>query len=136
MKDFCIKSQLFISIYKGFHCNAFQIVHVFVPLLIVPLPTPPLVCFFPWCLCGPLGRRAPIFSCETLETQIRPWVGKIPSGKKWEPTPVFLPRESHGQKSLTGYSPWGHRVGLNTCAEEPKTISYLSSLNISKIGSI
>ena len=30
-------------------------------------------------------------------------------GKKWEPTPVLLPGESHGKKSLTGYSPWGHK---------------------------
>ena len=27
--------------------------------------------------------------------------------RKWQPTPVFFPGESHGQKSLTGYSPWG-----------------------------
>ena len=31
--------------------------------------------------------------------------------RKWEPTPVFLPGKSHGQRSLAGYSPWGHRVG-------------------------
>ena len=36
-------------------------------------------------------------------------VGKIPWRKKWQPTPVFLPGESHGQRSLVGYSPWGHR---------------------------
>ena len=35
------------------------------------------------------------------------WVGKIPWRRKWEPTPVFLPRESHGQGSLKGYSPYG-----------------------------
>ena len=29
--------------------------------------------------------------------------------RKWQPTPVLLPGESHGQKSLVGYSPWGHR---------------------------
>ena len=29
------------------------------------------------------------------------------SSRKWKPTPVFLPRESHGQRSLVGYSPWG-----------------------------
>ena len=29
--------------------------------------------------------------------------------KKWQPTPVFLPRKSHGQRSLAGYSPWGHK---------------------------
>ena len=30
--------------------------------------------------------------------------------RKWLPTPVFLPGKSHGQKSLVGYSPWGHKV--------------------------
>ena len=38
-----------------------------------------------------------------------PWVGKIPWRRKWQPTPVFLPRKSHGQKSLVGYSPWCHK---------------------------
>ena len=36
-----------------------------------------------------------------------PWVGKKPWRRAWHPTPVFLPGESHGQKSLAGYSPWG-----------------------------
>ena len=39
-----------------------------------------------------------------------PWVGKIPWRRKWQPTPVFLPGEFHGQKSLVVYSPWGHRI--------------------------
>ena len=34
-----------------------------------------------------------------------PWVGKIPWSKKWQPAPVFLPGESHGQRSLAGYRP-------------------------------
>ena len=34
------------------------------------------------------------------------WVGKIPWRRKWQLTPVFLPGESHGQRSLAGYSPW------------------------------
>ena len=34
-----------------------------------------------------------------------PWVGKIPWRRKWQPTPVFLPGEFHGQRSLAGYSP-------------------------------
>ena len=37
------------------------------------------------------------------------WVGEIPWGRKWVLTPVFLPREFHGQGNLTGYSPWGHK---------------------------
>ena len=40
-----------------------------------------------------------------------PWVGKIPWRRKWQPTPVFLPGEFHGQRSLVGYSPWCHTVG-------------------------
>ena len=36
-----------------------------------------------------------------------PWVGKIPWRKKWQPTPIFLPGESHGQRSLAGYSSRG-----------------------------
>ena len=34
-----------------------------------------------------------------------PWVGKIPWRRKWQPTPVFLPGESRGQRSLVDYSP-------------------------------
>ena len=37
------------------------------------------------------------------------WVRNIPWRRKWQPTPVFLPRKSHGQRSLVGYSPWSHK---------------------------
>ena len=37
-----------------------------------------------------------------------PWVRKAPWRRAWQPPPVFLPGESHGQRSLEGYSPWGH----------------------------
>ena len=43
------------------------------------------------------------------ETQFDPWVEKIPWRREWLPTAVFLPGESHGQRSLVGYSPWGCR---------------------------
>ena len=36
-----------------------------------------------------------------------PWVGKIPWRREWLPTPVYLPGEFYGQRSLAGYSPWG-----------------------------
>ena len=36
-----------------------------------------------------------------------PCVASMPWRRKWQPTLVFLPRESHGQRSLVGYSPWG-----------------------------
>ena len=35
-------------------------------------------------------------------------VGKIPCNRKWQPTLVFLSGKFHGQRSLAGYSPWGH----------------------------
>ena len=41
------------------------------------------------------------------ETGFDPWVGKILCRRKWQPTPVFLSRKSHGLRSLAGYSPWG-----------------------------
>ena len=43
---------------------------------------------------------------EMYETLVPSMIGKIPWRRKWEPTPVFLPGESHGQRSLEGYSPW------------------------------
>ena len=43
-----------------------------------------------------------------------PWVRKIPWRGKWQPNPVFLPRESHGQRSLVGYSAWGRKVSDTT----------------------
>ena len=46
---------------------------------------------------------------ETQETWFRSWVGKIPWSRKWQPTPLFLPGRFHGQRSLVGYSPWGHK---------------------------
>ena len=36
-----------------------------------------------------------------------PWIRKIPWRRAQQPTPGFLPGESHGQRSLVGYSPWG-----------------------------
>ena len=38
-----------------------------------------------------------------------PWIGKIPWRRKCQPTPIFLPGEFHGQRSLAGYSPWGYK---------------------------
>ena len=48
-----------------------------------------------------------------LETRVQSMVGKIPWRRAWQPTPVFLPGEPHGQRSLEAYSPWGRRVGCD-----------------------
>ena len=42
------------------------------------------------------------------------WVGKIPWRREWLPTPVYLPGEFHGQRSLADYSPWGHKESDTT----------------------
>ena len=46
----------------------------------------------------------------TQETLVR----KIPWRRAWQPTPVFLPGESNGQRSLVGYSLWGHKESDTT----------------------
>ena len=48
-------------------------------------------------------------TCQCRRHGFDPWVGKIPWRRKWQLTAVFLPGESHGQRSLGrgGHSPWG-----------------------------
>ena len=66
-----------------------------------------------------LSGKAPTCQCRRVR--------KIPWRRKWQPAPVFLPRKSHGQRSLAGYSPWGCKEsdvteGLsNNSNKEPKS---------------
>ena len=46
-------------------------------------------------------------ACQCRRHGFNPWIGKIPWRRKWQPTLVFLPGRSHGQRSLADYSPWG-----------------------------
>ena len=48
------------------------------------------------------------------ETQIGSLGREDPLEREWLPTPVFLPGESHGQRNLVGYSPWGHKESDTT----------------------
>ena len=48
-----------------------------------------------------------------MQVKLKKWRGK------WQPTPIFLPRGFHGQRSLEGFSPWGNR--------EPDTTEWLST---------
>ena len=47
--------------------------------------------------------------CSNYDITKTDYVYRGPWRKKWQPTPVFLPGESHGQRSLADYSPWGHK---------------------------
>ena len=48
-------------------------------------------------------------ACQCRRHRFNPWVGKISWRRKWQPTLIFLPGKSHGQRSLLGYSPWGRK---------------------------
>jgi len=41
--------------------------------------------------------------------RLDPWVGKIPWRRAWQPTPLYLPGKSHGQRNLVGFSPVGRK---------------------------
>ena len=53
-------------------------------------------------------------ACNARNPGFDPQIGKIPWRREWQPTPVFLPREFHGQQSLVGYSPWDHKESDTT----------------------
>ena len=55
----------------------------------------------PWL--GFPGGKEPVCKCRRHKRhRFNPWVGKIPWRRAWQPMPVFLPGESHGQRSLAG----------------------------------
>ena len=64
---------------------------------------------------GGSSGREPVCQCRRRKRgSFDPWVKKIPWRKAWELTPVFLPGESHGQRSLVGYSPQGGKESDTT----------------------
>ena len=60
-------------------------------------------------------------ACQCRRHRFNPWVRKIPWRRKWQPTLVFFPGESHGQRTLVGYTPWGHqRVRHDLATKQPQ----------------
>ena len=53
---------------------------------------------------GASGKELPA-NAGDMRLEFDPWVGKNPWRRAWQPTPVFLPGEFHGQRSLVGYGP-------------------------------
>ena len=63
----------------------------------------------------PGGLAEVYLQCRRCKRRrFNPWVGKIPWRRAWQPTPVFLPGESHGQGSFTDYSPWSRKESDTT----------------------
>ena len=84
--------------WKVYNCQAtiWQYCHIFYKGHYKP--------WLPWCLSG----GEPACQCRRRRRyRFDPWVRNLPWQRKWQPTRVFLPGESHGQRSLEGYSPWG-----------------------------
>ena len=84
------------------------------------------------CMCPFSWSVSPLFLKDGITCQYRrhrrhwfdPWVRKIPWRRKLQPTPVFFPGQSHGQRSLVGYSPWGCKL-LSTHARTYYRYSFL-----------
>ena len=58
---------------------------------------------------GASGKEPTCQSRRHKRLRFDPWVRKIPWRRAWQPTPGFLPGESHGQRCLASYSPWSHK---------------------------
>ena len=58
---------------------------------------------------GSVGKESTCNARDTGDCRFDPLVGKILWRRAWQPTPVFLPGEPHGKRSLGGYSPKGHK---------------------------
>ena len=73
------------------------------------------------------------------ETWVQSLGWEHPLERAWQPTPVFLPGEFHGQKTLAGYNPWGHKESdmterlstaqHSTCKKKKNSILACRSLN-------
>ena len=57
----------------------------------------------------PGGSEVKASACNAGDLGSIPGSGRFPWRSKWQPTPVFLPGESHGRRSPVGYSPWGRK---------------------------
>ena len=80
-----------------------------------------LLCVYACTCLRSLVDQSSSICLQCRRTGFDPWVGKIPWRTERLPTPVFLPGELHGQRSLVGYSPWGHK--------ESDTTDRLTTLN-------
>ena len=78
-------------------------------------------CGFPRCLSGKES------TCQCRRCGFSSWIGKLPWMTEWQPTLVFLPEKSRGQRSLAGYSPWGHKRVWNDLATKQQQIKDLGN---------
>ena len=63
----------------------------------------------PFCFHRPLWHSGKESACQCRRWRFHPWVGKIPWSREWQLTPLFFAGKFRGQRSLAGYSSWGHK---------------------------
>ena len=102
LSNFQVFSTIPLSIFTMLYTTSSGLIHI----------TGSLYLFWP-CLSispgFPSGSDGKESSCQCKRPRFNPWIGKVPWRREWQPTAVFLPREFHGQRSLVGYTPWGHK---------------------------
>ena len=65
-------------------------------------------------------------ACQYRRQEFDPWVGKISWRREWQPTLIFSPGESHGERRLMGYSPWCQkRVGHDLATRQQRMMEYI-----------
>ena len=80
-------------------------------------------------------KNLPVNAGDAGDTHSVPGLGRS-LGRKWQPTLVFLPGKSRGQRSLAGYSPWGckkvgHNWACTPCHKLQRTVwKFLKKLKI------
>ena len=85
---------------------------------------------------GGITDKESVCQCKRHKRcEFDPWVEKIPWRKKWEPSPLLLPGESDGQRSLADYSPQGHKESDMTEVTKHALCSQTSLLLVVCIGS-
>ena len=83
----------------------------------------PKPCGFPG---GTSSKESTCQSKRLRRLRFIPWVGKTPWRKKWQLTPLFLPGETHGQRSLVGCSPVSQRVKHDWASENSTHVPFLT----------
>ena len=95
-----LKNLFFVHVNKLLYFSLINLSYIIVPQLRIQKAESALKVVL-------VVKNSPANAGDIKRPGFDPWVGKIPWRRAWKPTPVFLPGESPGQKSLEGYSPWG-----------------------------
>jgi len=88
---------------------------------------------------GGMSGKEPTCHCRRhRRLRFNPWCEKILWRRAWQPTPVLVPEESHGQRSLVGYSPWGCKSQtrlkqLSTIPNMRRVLQYILNETVGKI---